>query len=232
MTRDELIVTAFEYLEFNPERFNDLEKMKFMQDLQEWMSGKSETIADEVYDFLLAIKATNQTSREGVFSSFINEKYNHLAFHRVLDVGAGRMCKFSKIMAKQGAKVTAMDPKIRLTENEADSANIVIKKDLFECDEYARYGDRGTNVTPYDMLVGLEPCNATEHIIRQGLKYDKPFNIMLCETAHDALNGRTFNSYEDWYAFLKSISGEVDIQEYKNSFIATNDPQMHNELGR
>ena len=116
MTKDELIVTAFEYLEFNPERFNDQEKMKFMSDLQEWISGKSETISDEVYDFLVMINATKSKAREVVFHNYINEKYGYLAFRRVLDVGAGRMCKFSNLLAKNGAKVTAMDPKIRLTE--------------------------------------------------------------------------------------------------------------------
>ena len=231
MTKDELIVTAFEYLEFNPERFNDQEKMKFMSDLQEWMSGKSETISDEVYDFLVMINATKSKAREVVFHNYINEKYGYLAFRRVLDVGAGRMCKFSNLLAKNGAKVTAMDPKIRLTEEEADKKNIIIKKDIFECDEFARYGS-GTNVTPYDLIVGLEPCEATEHIIRQGLKHDKSFDVLLCAAPHDALNGRSFDSYKDWYKHLKSISSEVEIVKYGNDFIATNDKQMHNELGK
>ena len=86
MTKDELIVTAFEYLEFNPERFNDQEKMKFMSDLQEWMSGKSETISDEVYDFLVMINATKSKAREVIFHNYINEKYeNRLCYQKNMD---------------------------------------------------------------------------------------------------------------------------------------------------
>ena len=233
MTYDELIVLAFEYLELNPERFNDQEKMKFMQGLQEWIQGKSETIDDEVYDFLIEAKLTEQKSREETFANFLNEKYGHLAFRRVLDVGAGRMCKLSSLLAKNGAKMFAMDPEIRLSEDEALDLGIArISKDKFVCDKYAIEGRRGTNVRPFHHLIGLEPCDATEHIIRQGLKHDRPFDIVLCAAPHDALDGRKFGHYSDWYEHLLKISGEVDISQYGDSYIATNDPQKFNELER
>ncbi len=232
MTHDELFVVAFHYLEKNPERFNSQEKMKFINGLKEWLTGKCEAMDDEVYDFLFEIGLIKGKSREANFKSYLNDKYGFLTFRRVLDVGAGRMCKLSEMLAKKCPNVTAMDPKIRLTDAEAAARNIKIKRDVFECDKFASDGRRGTSVSKYDLLVGLEPCDATEHIIRQGLKYDKQFDILLCAAPHIALDGRTFRSYEEWYKHLESISSEVHIQEYGTSFIATNDPQMSNELGR
>ncbi len=232
MTIDELYESAFAYLELNPERFTDQEKMKFMQGLQEWISGKSETIDDEVYDFLIAAKISDEKSREEQFASYLNGKYGHLAFRRVMDVGAGRMCRLSTLLAKNGARMYAIDPNIRLSEEEAYERGIAqISTGHFVCDWALERGRKGTNVRPMDILVGLEPCDATEHIIRQGLKYDKPFDVVLCAAPHDSIDGRTFRTYEEWYEYLLSISAEVDIKKVGSSYIASNDPQKFNELG-
>ena len=86
---------------------------------------------------------------------------------------------------------------------------------------FARSGE-GTNIINFDLIVGLEPCGATEHIIRQALKYDKPFDVSLCAAPHNALNGDTFNSYLEWYNHLKNISKEVSIIKNDCGYIATN----------
>lgn len=233
MTIDELYDSAFAYLELNPERFNAQEKLKFMKGLQEWISGKSETIDDEVYDFLIAAKFKEDKAREEVFASYLNKKYGHLAFRRVMDVGAGRMCKLSAKLAQSGAKMYAIDPNIRLTQEEAYELGISqISKDKFVCDKAAESGIKGTNVRPMDILVGLEPCDATEHIIRQGLKYDKPFDVLLCAAPHDSIDGKSFRTYEEWYEYLLKISAEVGINEVGGSYIASNDSQNYIGLGR
>ena len=90
----------------------------------------------------------------------------------------------------------------------------------FICDEYSK--NLGTPINQYDLLVGLEPCDATEHIIRQSLKYDKPFEIFLCYQVHKALNGIKFTCPEDWYEYLSSISKEVKIIKQGEDFCATN----------
>ena len=233
MTIDQLYDRAFAYLELNPERFTDQEKMKFMQSLQEWIAGTSETIDDEVYDFLITAKLADKKSREEVFASYLNEKYGYLTFRRVMDIGAGRMCKLSTLLAKNGTKMYAIDPNIRLSESEAYDLGIAkISRDPFVCDWALGRGGVGTKVKGADILVGLEPCDATEHIIRQGLKYDKPFDVVLCAAPHDSMDGKKFRSYEEWYEYLLKISGEVDINKVGNSYIASNDPQMFNELER
>ena len=217
-----LIAQAEQYLKRNPERFTTAEKEKFKLGLAEWMAGRSETIDDEVYDFLLSLKVDGRKPREEVFASHIIKKYSNIQFRKIMDVGAGRMCKLSSVLAKCGYKMYAIDQNIRMTSKEAGKLKIAsISKNKFVCDEFASSG-KGANIQNYDLIVGLEPCDATEHIIRQALKFDKPFEIALCAAAHDALDGTKFQTYLEWYEHLKGISSEVKITKKKSSFYASN----------
>lgn len=217
-----LLAKAEQYLKLNPDRFTTAEKNKFRAGLAEWIEGTSETIDDEVYDFLLSLKIDDRKPREDVFASHITQKYKNLKFRKILDVGAGRMCKLSSVLSKCGYKMYAIDPNIRLTPQEATKQKISsVSKRQFLCDDFAPNG-KGTNIQNYDLIVGLEPCDATEHIIRQALKYNKPFEILLCAAQHSALDGTTFNDYKEWYEHLSGISSEVKITQKKRSFFASN----------
>ena len=162
-------------------------------------------------------KVVNKPRTEG-FIAYLISKYSKQQTRKILDIGAGRLCPLSTELGKKGFSVTAMDPKIRLNTNELKSRNIkqVIKKPFY-CDEFSNIG---TNISNYDLLVGLEPCDATEHIIRQGLKYDKPFEVSLCYQAHQGLDGKIFATPEDWYAYLRTISSHVDIVDITDHCIA------------
>lgn len=221
MDATKLYMLAFEYLKKNPYRFNEKEKLKFMQDLRIWVDGNSDVIADEVYDFLIDAGLVEQQRREDEFVSYLNKKYGMIHFGKILDVGAGRLCKLSQALTRYGNKMYAIDPNIRLNRDEARGMQIFVKTEKFLCDDYAKR-KKGTLVDIYDHIVGLEPCDATEHIIRQGLKYDKPFDILLCATPHKALSGEEFSSYEDWYKHLESISSEVNIKKVGGSYYASN----------
>ena len=230
MTKDILILLALEYSNRNPDRFNAREKVKFIEDLKCWIEGTSAEIDDEVYDFLIDIGLYKKPKREDAFVSYLNQKYGIIRFSKILDVGAGRMCKLSQALAKYGNSMYAIDPKIRLTQNEAKGLGIKsIKLQNFECDEFAKSG-RGTPVSYIDYIFGLEPCDATEHIIRQGLKYDKPFDVLLCAAPHKSLDGKEFKNYEDWYEYLSSISAEVEIKKVGTSYYASNEKQKVNEI--
>ncbi len=213
------------WLKENPLLLNNQEKQKFLTGLQNYLENKTSAIDDEVYDFLIQTKLINCESREEVFMKYLIKKYGSLKGANVLDVGAGRVCSFSKLIAEHGGKVMAMDIKIRLKNEILRKSKIAAVKKLFKCDEYAK-NLFGTNIANYDLIVGLEPCDATEHIIRQSLKYDKPFDVYLCAAPHKGLNGEIFNTYKEWYTHLKNISKEVSIVEYDGGFIATNNKDL------
>ena len=229
MTKQQLIFVALDYLNKNPYRFNSQEKAKFLNGLTEWANGKMSEIDDEIYDFLIDVGIYKGKRREEEFVSYLNQKYGIIRFKKILDVGAGRMCKLSEALAKFGNSMYAIDPNIRLSQQEANRIGIKsIKLQKFVCDEFAKNG-KGTNIQSYDYIIGLEPCDATEHIIRQGIKYEKPFDILLCGAPHKALNGSTFDDYEEWYEYLSSISTEVKISKFASNYVASNTNFQKNE---
>lgn len=231
MRVDQLYVIALSFLEKNPYRLNSQEKAKFMSGLKEWVEGKSNEIDDEVYDFLIDSGIYKRPRREVDFMSYLNQKYGMIRFSKILDVGAGRMCKLSEALAKYGNALYSIDPNIRISKDEAKKLGIKsIVTQKFMCDEFAKKG-KGTPIDNYDFIFGLEPCDATEHIIRQGLKYDKPFDVFLCGAPHKSLDGKTFGSYQEWYEYLDSISHEVNISKFGSTYVASNtkSPEIERE---
>lgn len=209
------------WLKENPLLLNSQEKQKFLIGLQDYLENKNSVIDDEVFDFLVQKKLINNETREDSFIKYLIKKYGSLKNFNILDVGAGRICALSKVISEKGGKVTAMDLNIRLNNESLRKLKITPVKKLFRCDEYSKNGV-GTNIDNFDLIIGLEPCDATEHIIRQSLKYDKPFDVNLCVAPHKSLNGKTFRSYKEWYNYLTNISKEVHIIENNCGFIATN----------
>ena len=214
-----LIEKAREYLTKNPERLNEKEKKEFMSHLLANLKGDAKFYYDDVFDFLLKYGFISGISRHESFAKYITQRFKPTNYTKVLDVGAGRLCHLSQILSNHGFNMFAMDPNIRLLQHEAKSMNIHILKNLFICDDFKK-GKSPTDITSFDLIVGREPCLATEHIIRQSLKYDKPFEVVLCYEAHDALNGKHFRTVDEWFEHLLKISREIEIIKYNGDFIA------------
>ena len=208
-----------EYLKRNPERFTKPEKDSLITKVYAWLETDEKWILDEVEDFLVWAGIYRHKKREEVFRDYIVNKYDVKKYRNVLDVGAGRVCKTSTSLGNSGYIVTAIDPNIRLETKELRERKIksIIKRP-FVCDEYGN--GNGTNISRYDLIVGLEPCEATEHIIRQSLKYDKPFDVTLCYQEHSALDGTSFRTPEEWYEHLASVSKEVSIDKVGSMYHA------------
>lgn len=217
---------ARHWLEQNPERLTEQEKIKFKTELMDYLYKKSNVLTDEVFDFLVAEKLISNETRHDQFAKYLKAKYPDLGLYHILDVGAGRMCHLSEKLGGMGASVVAMDPNIRLTDSESKAKKIMsIKKQLFVCADHAKDG-LGTQITMKDLIVGLEPCMATEHIIRQCTQEDRPFEISLCYQNHPTLSGKIMRTPEDWYSYLKSISGYIDISKVEDAYIATNNARI------
>lgn len=153
---------------------------------------KSNVVYDELIDFI-DLK-TNRKTRWESFARYIETRYNCKEYKNILDVGSGVNPLLSLELKKKGYNVTAIDPRIELNNE------IKCVKALFDYEK--------TSVLEYDLLVGLEPCMATEHIIRSSLLNDKPFAISLCATPHDSLSGKKFKDMEEWWNYLLSITDD------------------------
>lgn len=184
--------------------------LKFLMSMnaQNQSSTNTITVADGIVDFLYNIGKRN-IPREYLFRNNIINNYPVEKIKKVLDVGAGRLCKLSQFLMEHGYSVTAMDPNIRLTDGEIEG--LQLQEDFFECDEFAE-NEKGTDISEYDLIIGMEPCEATEHIIRQCLKYCKPFEIALCATAHDGLDGEKFKDQQEWYKHLQGLGESIRIE--------------------
>ncbi len=62
------------------------------------------------------------------------------------------------------------------------------------------------DLRPFDLIVGLHPDEATEHVVREALKHDKDFAIVpCCVFPSDGVK----RSKEDWCAYLISLSPDI-----------------------
>lgn len=213
-----LISLAKQYLDENTQRYNEREKKQFMDELLQNMKGDQNFMFDGTYDFLLHYNLIKGVSRHQSFVNYLSQRYSPASTKKVLDIGAGRLCELSVSLAKRGFNMFAADPNIRLLPHEAKNLNIHISKNLFLCDKYAKK-HKGTDIKDFDLLIGLEPCIATEHIAHQGLKYEKPFDVVLCYEAHKALNGKELKTVDEWFEYLLKISTELEIIKHDGNYI-------------
>lgn len=233
MENDEIIKHAINYVRDNNEKFTMEEKFDFLAKLEEFLKANSLVVDDDIYDFALYLGTLKNRPREEKFLNYIREKYGRIKFRKIMDVGSGRLCKLSQSLSKfYGDKMIAIDPNIRLTKFQAKNmGGFEIRKENFCCDEYSKTGN-GTDIKEMDYLFGVHPSEATEHIIRQSLKYDKPFEIMLDDIPQKSLTGKEFVDCGYWYEYLMSISKEVKIKPHGDSFFATNNLDSNNGLER
>ena len=172
------------------------------KEFEKYISGNytSNAVSDEIVDFLCIKKGL--PTRWKSFARYIQTRYDVNEYKNVLDVGSGPIADLSYELIQKGYNVTAIDPR-------------VIQSDDFLCiNELFNY--EVTNVSNYDLIVGLEPCDATEHILRSALLNNKAFAISLCYNAHNSLDGKKFKTPEAWYKYLiDSSNGKAYIDDKK-----------------
>lgn len=191
-------------------------------------------VSDELIDFFDVL--FHKVKRFESFARKIRRLYPPETYPRVLEVGCGVLMDLSLELTKYGYEITGVDPnalsheellevrnklvnmKLLLDAYEKEMRKVTIVKDSFDY--------KTADLTNYDLIVGLEPCEATEHILRGSLQYHKPCIIGLCATAHESLDGTVFENRFLWYDYLKSIdpsftTQEVWIQENHHMLIYT-----------
>lgn len=165
---------------------------KKVKQFEEYVNGKlkSKVVYDELVDFIdLKMK---RPTRWKSFARYIETRYDSNIYNKVLDVGSGIKPELSIELKNKGYDVTAMDPKIE------EVSGITCIKALFDYEK--------TSVLEYDLLVGLEPCMAAEHIVRSAISNNKPFVVSLCAAAHDSISGKKFKDMNEWWDYLVEVS--------------------------
>lgn len=173
-------------LEFDEEQFEKVRKDLF--------SPREGIASDEYVDFILWIKGYR--SRQEAFADYVEELLPLGQYPKLLEVGAGKKARLSKILHEKGYSMEAMDPELLRMAEVNDG--IRCRKEPFI------YGK--TDVTAFDAVIAEEPCEATEPMIRACVEAKKDFVISLCGTPHLLMNGEMPEDIYAWHQYLCSIA--------------------------
>ena len=177
------------YKQLNP---NELSAQQFLKLMDEIKKPKSKTISDEYFDFKLWYKGYQ--SRQESFANFLAKKIPSGA--KILEVGCGRTARLSRFLSQKGFYMTCIDPKLEVVSGE----HVEFIKETFD---YKKF-----DLSPYDYIIGQEPCDATEHIVRACINQNKPFMITLCGVPHKLNSGKTPKDVYEWYNYLVYINSK------------------------
>lgn len=134
-----------------------------LKEMEQYLKDSSKllVVSDELVDFFDLLN--ERTTRWQAFRRYIEINYKLEKYKRVLDVGCGISRDLSLELENKGYIVSSIDPRLK------EANGITTIKDYFN---YLK-----TDVSYYDLLVGLEPCDATEHIMKSGLNNNIPFAV-------------------------------------------------------
>lgn len=184
---------------------NELTPIQFRKLEIEIKHSKSNIVSDEYADFKLWYNG--YLSRQHYFKNFLLERFGSLSkislkkVVNILEVGCGRTAQLSKLLSNDGFCVTCIDPKLEVN----DCTNLKTIKGEFNYETF--------DLTGFDCVIALEPCDATEHIIRACINQNVPFIILLCSIPHSLISGEKPNDVFKWYSFLLSIAPrKIDLE--------------------
>ena len=179
------------YKQLNPNELSESQFKKLEYDIKHPEEG---TITDEYLDFKLW--SLGLPSRQVTFARFVAKKLSKHKGAKILEVGCGRTGRLSRLLSKEGFRMTCIDPKLEVTS----SANVEYIKSKFD---YTK-----SDLSGYDYVIAQEPCDATEHIVRACVNQKIPFMIALCGAPHKLLSGEMPKDVYKWYDYLVNISSE------------------------
>lgn len=182
----------YRYIELNSSNLDTDEVNKILRvSKDEDQNGSKGVIADELIDILLWFNG--QPTRAEAFAEYICSKVP--VGSKILEVGCGPRATMARKLTKMGMEVVAIDPCLKEpTEN--------FKKEYFTLDY---------DISSYDVVVGLEPCEAIEPLIRVCVKEKKPFIAAPCGQPHKRLNGKLDKNCLTWWNYLKNIHPKIDL---------------------
>lgn len=189
----EVIDFIKKYKDFYPEYFiNDrLKKCKYGYTCD----------VDQIYCHLSKIDITTS-----VYYNFYNLslKYFNIKDLKLLEVCSGYIPILSSIYKENGINIEALNKRI-LFKDYKDIKTI-------EFDLNNEY-----DLSDYDLIVGIRPCDVTKNIIDYCYKYKKDFMIYLCPCIHEPKTNIKTETYDDWINYLKEKTSS--FKNYKIKFI-------------
>lgn len=185
-----------QYRRLNP---NGLTEEEFRKVEEELRHPKKGTISDECLDFKLW--SEGYPSRQEAFADYVKQILPAGIKYKILEVGGGKTCRVSRLLAEQGYHMTCIDPRIESDRcRDSMDSNIQVMKEAFD---YRRF-----SLKDYDWVIAQEPCEAAEHVIRGCLAQKVPFVMTLCACPHRFISGEMPEDVWEWYEYLLNLDRE------------------------
>ena len=135
------------------------------------------------------------------YKGFINILKNNFDLNKnILEIGAGNIPILIKYLEEEKINVDIVEPNIIFD-------NIIKGKIIKE-----KFTEK-TNISNYDLIIGYNPCQATESIIKNAIKHNKDFCIALCGCCFlpEKYTNRT---PEKWHKYLLDVAKKINKDNY------------------
>ena len=180
------------YKKLNP---NELTPAEFAALQKEITRANKTELSDQYCDFMLWCREL--PSRQKQFADFIIKKLSKHPGAKILEVGCGRTAILSRQLSKHGFQMTCIDPKLELSS---------IQKYPEIKGICGKFDYKTFDLSGFDYVIAVEPCDATEHVVRACIATDTPFFMSLCGVPHKLLDGKMPKNHNEWYQYLKNIA--------------------------
>ena len=159
----------------------------------------NEDTINQIYCYLNLIE--DNINPYNAFIKYLETEFN-LQDLNILEVGSGSIPILAhSIENKYKKKVDIQDP-ITLFANYTKGN---IYKDLF---------NESTDISNYDLIIGYNPCEATENIIINAIKNKKDFSVATCGCCHLPSKYKEKNP-NLWHQYLIDIAQKLGKNNYK-----------------
>ena len=212
---------VFSYFDENRKLYNLVEILAAEEELCAWIaSGKVARIRNKhLIDALVDLGYYKENSAD-IMKSYLIDKYKDIKFGRVIVSGVDKKNQLVEDLLRFGNNVYVQDRDIILNQKLAKEKGFLLNTSDFTCD-YRR--NIGVKLDKYNHVLGLQPdVNVAESMIRQGIIYEKPVDIMLPNEEGKTLTGRDIQSVFELAEYLEGISKDVTIRIKDGQLFASN----------
>lgn len=160
-------------------------------------TNNNDTI-NQIYSYLNVVD-----DNINLYKEFLRILEKHFDLNcNILEVGAGTIPILAKyINDNHKCNLTLIEPNI-------------IFEDLLECNIIKEKFTNQTDISKYDLIIGYNPCQATENIIRNSIEQNKNFCIALCGCCFLPEN-YTDRTPKTWHKYLIELASQLSQNNYE-----------------
>lgn len=202
-------------------KINYFQKLKLKKFKKNYISLYPDYLQEEINEKLFNGYTNNNDTINQIYCylNIVNDKINsykefikiiqkHFNKKKILEVGAGTIPILAKYLEIEKYNIDIIDPNIIFD-------NITKGKIIND------YFDRKTDISNYDLIIGYNPCKATEDIIINSIESKKDFCIALCGCCFLPKSFKE-RSPKIWHNYLIDLAKKLGDDNYEIEFLYFN----------